>query len=88
MNNLENNLGNAELSEDELDMVSGGATYLKTGLVAFEETVSVGKEGSLNAFEETVKEEERYTREREKRMEIKKLERFGGANELANQVWP
>ena len=33
MNNLENNLGNAELSEDELDMVSGGATYLKTGLV-------------------------------------------------------
>ena len=54
MNNLENNLGNAELSEDELDMVSGGATYLKTGLVAFEETVSVGKKGSLNAFEETV----------------------------------
>ena len=54
MNNLENNLGNAELSEDELDMVCGGATYLKTGLVAFEETVSVGKEGSLNAFEETV----------------------------------
>ena len=54
MKNLENNLGNAELSEDELDMVSGGATYLKTGLTAFEETVSVGKEGSLNAFEETV----------------------------------
>lgn len=39
-----------------------------------------------NAFEETVKEEERYKRERAKRIEIKKLERFGGGNELANQV--
>lgn len=39
-----------------------------------------------NAFEETVKEEERYKRERQKRMEIKLLERFGGANDLANQV--
>ena len=39
-----------------------------------------------SAFEETVKEEERYKREREKRIEIKKLERFGGGNELANQV--
>jgi hypothetical protein len=33
-----------------------------------------------------VKEEERYKRERQKRMEIKMLERFGGANDLANQV--
>ena len=53
MNNLENNLGNAELNEEELDMVSGGATYLKTGLVAFEETVSVGRLGGANKFDDT-----------------------------------
>lgn len=39
-----------------------------------------------NAFEETVKEEERYKRERAKRLEIKMLERFGGSNEVATQV--
>jgi hypothetical protein len=34
-----------------------------------------------NAFEETVKEEERYQREREKRLEIKMLQRFGDNDE-------
>ena len=39
-----------------------------------------------NAFEETVKEEERYQREREKRLEIKMLQRFGDGNEEARKV--
>ena len=39
-----------------------------------------------SAFEETVKEEERFKRERAKRMEVKLLERFGGKNDVANQV--
>ena len=34
-----------------------------------------------NAFEETVKEEERYNRERQKRIEIKMLQRFGEGTE-------
>jgi hypothetical protein len=39
-----------------------------------------------SAFEETVKEEERFKRERAKRMEVKLLERFGGKSDVANQV--
>ena len=39
-----------------------------------------------NAFEETVKEEERYNRERQKRMEIKMLQRFGEGSEENEQA--
>ena len=39
-----------------------------------------------NAFEETVKEEERYSRERQKRIEIKMLQRFGEGSEENEQA--
>ena len=39
-----------------------------------------------NAFEETVKEEERYNRERQKRIEIKMLQRFGEGTEENDQA--
>jgi len=53
MNNLKDKTKEQELNDEELDTVAGGAAYIKNTLAVSEKTVSVGRLGAVNKFDDT-----------------------------------